>query len=271
VALRSLRSLLCIAVLIVPLLYIGIGAQRFVSSLITYLNSSKVLAAIVSREAAHALNRDVHISRVTISGSLWSAVGENTIDLADVRVGDANPSIKVPFASAAHVIVKGSIRNAFSGDAHSPYASELKVVKPAVHIARDSGGKWNFADLAKPKQAAGRMFTDRIAVEGGEVTFDSAVQIGSGPDARPVNAGIYSISGLALLGEDHSISIDTSASPDPAYADRLHITGIVEPDPGRASLHLVATKVNLKELSARYLPARFGAISSGEADIAADE
>ncbi len=269
-ALRFLRSLLCIAVLVVPLLYLGIGAQRFVSSLITYLNSSKTLAAIVSREATRALNRDVRISRVTITGSLWSALGENSIDLAGVTIADANPSVKTLFASADHVVIRGSIRNALNGDVHAPYASELKVVKPAIHITRDSSGKWNFADLSRPKQAAGRMFTDRIVVEAGQVTFDSAVQIGSGPDARPVNAGLYAISGLALLGEDHSISIDTSASPDPVYANRLRITGIFEPDPGRASLHFVATNVNLKELSTRYLPARFGTFSAGEADIAAD-
>ena len=266
---RSLRSLICIAVLIIPLLYLGIGANRFVTSVIGYLNSSNTLAAIISREASRALKRDVHVSRVTITGGLWSAFGENTIDLAGVTVSDAKPQIKTPFAAADHVIVRGSIRKAVQGDAHTPYATELKLLKPSIHIARDSSGKWNFSDLSKPSQAPGRQFTDRIVVGGGQVVVDSEAGSSAG-DRRSLTAALYSINGTALLGEDHSVSVDIHASPEPGIADNLHITSISEPETSRASVHLEATKINLRELCSRYLPAKYGTASAGEADIKLD-
>jgi hypothetical protein len=268
--LRSIRSLICIAVLLVPLLYLGIGANRFVTSVIGYLNSSNTLAAIISREASRSLNRDVHVSRVTISGSLWSAIGENTIDLAGVSVSDASPTVRTPFACADHIIVRGSIRKAIQGDAHTPYVSELKLLNPAVHIAQDSSGKWNFSDLSRPRQAEGRQFTDRIVVSGGQVTFDSAkASVGKGEQGR-VSAALYSINGIALLGEDHSATVDIHASPDPGIGDNLQIRAITEPQANRASVHVEADKVQLKEICSRYVPERFGNASAGEADIKLD-
>src|SRR5579883_1552545 len=97
---RRFRFLLTTTLVLLPLVFLSVGAYRFVKRIFNYLNTGARLAGTLSAEATRLLGREVRVGDVKITGNLWSLFANNSVELRDITVAGDPAFNNALFASA---------------------------------------------------------------------------------------------------------------------------------------------------------------------------
>lgn len=266
---RQLRVWINLLVLFVPLLLLGISAVVLVRHLFAYLNSGARLAGTLSREATLSLGREVRIRDVKITGNLWSLSAPNRVDLYGVEVAEGKTLAEGVFAGADKVSVWYNLSQVlFTTDPHVSLVDEIQLVHPQASLARDARGRWNFAQLLKPKKPSGRPFVDKLSFLSGTLFYtDLAFPHPPGVPFRPLRTRIDRLSGVVLLRPDKSAAFDIAGIGEPQIVRDFHAAGIVELKPMQFDLRLAANRVVLPFVGERLVAPTKARVGNGLADL----
>ena len=266
---RRLRFLVNSIILLVPLLFLGIGATRLVQSVFHYLNTGRRLAGTISAEATRALGREVRVGDVHITGNLWSLSAANRVDLFDVSVANGARVSDGELAHARSVSVWYNLEQVLA-DEHSPLplVDEIFLDAPDILLERTKAGHWNYQDLIKPRGPVKRSFTDKISVTNGAVHYvDAAFPHPAGVPERTLDTRLQRVRGIVLIRPEKSFAFDISAVAEPAYMRDFRATGTVVPSPLRVEARLLANQATLPAIVERLVPAEQLRLSGGHANL----
>ncbi len=265
---RRLRFWINALVFLVPICLLSIGAYRFVRRVFNFLNTDARLAGTASAEATRALGRRVVIGDVKIDRNPFGIFGANRVVLKNIFVADSPADDSTAFVRASSVSIAYSLGQILSTNPKVPFVEEIRIVRPEVRLVRDATGKWNFAQLLKPKTGGGRPFVDRIAfADGSVIYYDAAFPHPPKVPVRPLSTRLDHLSGIALIRPDKSVAFDVAGRATPDIVQEFHTTGIFDPATLRSTIHLAANRLNLPFISSRFLPAAIGRVSSGLANV----
>src|SRR5258708_7383356 len=141
--------------------------------LAAYIAVPPVLRHVLTGPVAASIHRSV------TGGKIRFNLYRLKLDLDQLHVGDRDDPQK-PFVDLGHLRLKVSWTSIFR---FAPVVGEVVIDKPAIHVVRESGQKFNFSDLlesapapAKPKPVAPsspqRFAVSNIQLRDGEISID---------------------------------------------------------------------------------------------------
>src|SRR5579871_3675811 len=266
---RPLRLGLNLAVLLVPLLLLGIGALLLVRHVFAYLNSGARLAGVISREATLSLGHEVRVGDVKITGSLWSLSANNMIALKDVAVAEGKTFAGGTFVRAEQVDVWYNLRQLLlTNDVHVPLVNAVRILHPELAIARNARGQWNFTSFLKKAGPSGRPFMDKLTVFDGTVFYsDQAFPHPAGVPARPLSTRIDRFSGALLMRPDKSDAFDFAGIGQPGIVRDFHVAGVLIPRPFSVDARLAANGASLPFGGRRFVSPALAQVRTGLANL----
>lgn len=270
---RRLRTCVNLLLFALPLCYLLAGSYLHLRRIGNYLFTGKSLARLLSSVATARAGQVVAVSDVRIIGDLWNREAENQISLVGVRISErANPSETL--AKADSVTLTYRCNQLFDAPTSlQPLINSLLVVNPKVRLIRDGTGRWNVAPMLRElfggEGESQRAAFGRIAIEGGSLLLkDAALPRPRGAAPAPFETQLNSISGVGLLRSDKSVAFEASSGSWEGIAAGARIAGVFAPKPSVAVQGDIEVKgVNATNVGRRALPAAYGVITHGSADI----
>ncbi|MCS6777432.1 MAG: translocation/assembly module TamB domain-containing protein [Chloroherpetonaceae bacterium] len=265
---RSLRSWVNLLLLLLPLLWLGIGASRLLRDVCSHLLSGQRLAWIVSAEATRQLEREVRIASLHWSGNLREWNAPFRVEARNVQVAEKDLLASGIFATVGEIHIAPVWSRLFSADVRLPLFDRIDLVDPYVLLSRDRQGRWNFESFLKPEKPPGRLLADRITVTRGRLHYrDAAFPHPPGVSRRPVTLRAEGIDGTILIHRDRSVAFQAGARLPGGPARQLFVVGVSAPEQTGTDLGIRAYGLQLSSLAAQFLPRRYGRFTRGTADL----
>jgi len=245
---RIARRTLTILVILLPLTTVLVLGFLMVHRY--YRTAERNLAAILETEATRALGREVRVGKITLEG------GYAYLD--DVRIAEGRTlAERGAIARARQVILDFDLSRILLEESLTiPRFATARVIDPVVHVARDRAGRWNFADLFKPRVGPPtRPLVGRVQVLNGIIDYeDAALPRNPERSAAPLHARAVGIGGHLLFYADNSISWTAEGQGATGQVKTLTVLGTYEPDIQRLFLQINAERAALPLLADRFLP-----------------
>ncbi len=242
---RTLRRTLTALVFLVPLAILATLSIGMVRRY--YRMAEQNLAILLASEATRELGREVRIGKVTFQGK-YAYVEE--VQIAERKTLPGHP----PFFSAKRIILDFDLRTILlEKNPRVPLFAHVRVEDPYVRITRDFAGRWNFADLLKPRpQRVARPTAGRIEIVRGVLEYEDAAlrRPRSGqPPPLPVSARFEALKGHLLQSIDRSSRWTLSGQCVSGQLQNAVVQGVYPPDTGRLFLRIEANHASLSYLS----------------------
>src|SRR5579871_1591680 len=137
------RKVLTALIFLVPLVLLLVWSINAVRQY--YRTAERDLAPILSVEATRALGHEVRVGKVTLKD------GYAYVD--DVQVAQGTTLAEQgAIVTARRVILDFDLKQILlTRTLPVPLFGNVRVLDPVGHVARDRAGRWNFADLFKPR------------------------------------------------------------------------------------------------------------------------
>jgi uncharacterized protein involved in outer membrane biogenesis len=147
----------------------GIVAALAVFGLAGYVGGPPLIKSFVARQASEALGR-----KVTFGGAQVRPFSL-AVTVSDIRIYE--PDGTTPMLSVGEAEIDGAIASLWH---MAPVVDAVHIDRPVLRLARDAGGRMNYADIqerfaarpAPPKSEPARFSVNNIALTGGSVVFD---------------------------------------------------------------------------------------------------
>lgn len=265
---RSLRLGINLLLLLLPLLWLGMGASRLLHSVCSYLLSEQRLAWIVSAEATRQLEREVRVGSLHWEGSLREWSTPFRVEARNVQIAEKDLLASGIFASAGTVRVFPVWSRLLSADVRLALFDRIELIDPYVLLSRDQRGRWNFEPFFKPEKPPGRRLAERITVTGGRLHYrDAAFPYPPNVPRRPVALRAEDVNGTMLIHIDRSLAFQGEVRLPGGPARQLFVTGVSAPEQNGIDLEIRAYGLQLPSLTSQFLPRRYGRVTRGTADL----
>jgi hypothetical protein len=242
---RTLRRTLTALVFLAPLVILATLSVGMVRRY--YRMAEQNLANLLAAEATRELGREVRIGKVVLQGK--HAYVEQ-VQIAESKSLPGRPA----FFTARRIRLDFDLRTILlEKDPRVPLFARVTVEDPSIRITRDSTGRWNFADLLKPRPPrVARPAVGRIEIVGGTLEYEDAAlrRPRSGqPPPPPVSARFAALKGHLLQSIDRSSRWTLSGQCVSGPLQSAVVQGVYPPDTGRLFLRIEANRASLPFLS----------------------
>lgn len=214
-----------------------------------YRAAERNLAALLGAEATRLLGREVRVGRAVVEG------GHAYLD--DVRIAEGRTLARSGTMARARRIVLDFdlLRILLERRQDVPLFALVRVLDPVVHVARDRAGRWNFADLFKPRPGPpGRPAVGRVEVLNGALNYEDAALPRHPRQTAPLfRARMTGVNGHLLFHPDRSVSWSAAGQGATGQVQTASVLGTYEPDDQRLFLRIQADRAALPALANRFL------------------
>lgn len=241
----TLRRTLTALVILIPLVILAALSVGMVRRY--YRMAEQNLASLLAAEATRQLGREVRIGKVVLQGKHAYVEG---VQIAEEKSLPGRP----PFFTAKRIILDFDLRTILlEKNPRVPLFAHITVEDPSVRITRDFTGRWNFADLLKPRpQRMARPTAGRIEIVRGALEYEDAAlrrpRAGQ-PPPPPVSARFDALKGHLLQSFDRSSRWTLSGQCVSGQLQTAVVQGVFPPDTGRLFLRIEANRASLPFLS----------------------
>ena len=266
---HRLRVWLNLLLAVVPLLFLGAGASKFVQTLLDYLNRHQQIARVLSVEGTRFLGSEIRVGDLTFTGDLFSYNSTNLIVFKDVFIAGGSSPNSLPIFRTERISLRYSLAQLLDpNNPHLPYLNEISVLGPQLLLSRDNKGRWNYESLLKPPKEKGRPIVGKIVVDRGTISyFDQSLPAPKGVAPSPFSTRVSAIHGIVNLRPDDSFAFDLQGKGSPELFADLHTVGSFAPKPMHVILSLHGGKVNLAQFSRRLVNQNQLKVTRGLADL----
>src|SRR5579872_4721206 len=159
------RKLLTALIFLLPLALLLVWSIDAVRQY--YRTAERDLAPVLQEEATRLLKHEVRVGRVTLKD------GYAYID--DVQVAQGKTLAEGgPIVTARQVILDFDLKKILlTRRLPVPLFGNVRAIDPVGHVARDRTGRWNFADLFKPRPGPPQPSpVGRVVIVNGTLDYD---------------------------------------------------------------------------------------------------
>ncbi len=236
---RPVRRILTLLIFSAPLVTLALLAFYIIRG--SFHAAERDLAPILSSELSRVTGHDVRIGKVWLKGG-------------DAYLENVSIDRKLPFgenrvrriASARQVVVDFDLQSLlFERNPKIPLFANASVSDPVAYVARDRTGRWNFADLFKPRrEKAARPSVGTVTVTNGRLDyFDSLAPKHKDRPPTPLASSFARVSGSFQFNADKAVTWSLSGNETTGLGKHGIVVGSYEPTGNRLYLRIDAEQV----------------------------